>query len=68
MDKIIDGFGSNLVLITAIICYCIYEICALNKQPNRAAKYEELKLLNELREKKIITEDEFNDKKDELLG
>ena len=67
MDKIIEGIGSNIVLISAIICYTIYKIYALRKQPSKVEKYEELKLLNELREKGVITQEEFDDKKGDLL-
>lgn len=34
---------------------------------SRRKAYEELKLLNELREKRILTQEEFDEKKDELL-
>ena len=52
------------VWIVAIICYTLYQICALKRNPNR---YEELKTLHELREKGVITQQEFDDKKSELL-
>ena len=67
MDKIIEGIGSNIVVVIAIVCYAIYEICALRKQPTKAEKYEELKLLHDLLEKGVITQKEFDDKKSELL-
>ena len=67
MDEIIESFGSNIVVVMAIICYTIYEICALRKQPTKVEKYEELRLLNELREKGVITQAEFDEKKGELL-
>lgn len=35
---------------------------------SRRKNYEELKILNELREKCIITEEEFDEKKEELLS
>ena len=34
----------------------------------RKQNYHELKLLNELREKSIITQEEFDEKKEELLS
>ena len=68
MDKIVEGIGSNIVLVIVILCYTVYEICALTKQPGKAEKYEELKLLNDLREKCVITQEEFDEKKGELLG
>jgi hypothetical protein len=55
----------NLIWIVAIVCFTVYQIIALKKNPNR---YEELKALNELREKGVITQEEFDDKKAELLG
>ena len=67
MDKIMEGIGGNIIVVVGIICYTIYEICALRKEPTKTEKYAELKLLNELREKGIITQEEFNDKKGELL-
>ena len=67
MDKIIESIGSNIILVIAIICYTTYEICALRKKPTKVEKYKELSLLNELREKGVITQEEFDDKKGELL-
>ena len=67
MDSIIEGIGSNIVMVIAIVCYTVYEICALRKQPTKSDKYAELKLLNELREKDVITQQEFDAKKSELL-
>ena len=67
MEKIIDSIGSNLLFIVAVVCYTIYEIYALYKRPTKSERYEELKTLHELREKGVITEVEFNDKKGELL-
>jgi hypothetical protein len=34
----------------------------------RRKNYQELKILNELREKSIITQEEFDEKKEELLS
>jgi len=67
MDNIIEGIGNNIIIVIGIICYTIYEICTLRKEPAKLEKYAELKLLNELREKGVITEEEFKDKKGELL-
>jgi hypothetical protein len=55
----------NAVWIVAIICYTLYQIFALKRCPPRP--YEELKALNELREKGVITQQEFEAKKAELL-
>ena len=68
MDKIIEAIGSNLLFIIAIVSYTIYQICALKRSPTRSEKYAELQTLNELREKQIITQDEFDEKKAELLS
>lgn len=67
MDKIVEEIGSNILVIIAIVCYTVYEICALNKRPAKSQRYEELRTLNELREKGIITQEEFDEKKAELL-
>jgi len=67
MNTIIESIGSNIILVIAIICYTIYEISALRKQPTKVEKYKELSLLNELREKGVITQEEFDDKKGALL-
>ena len=67
MGKIIEAISSNIVIVIAIICYAIYEVCALRKQPTRAEKYAELKLLHELFQNGVITQAEFDSKKEELL-
>jgi hypothetical protein len=54
----------NAVWIVAIVCFTVYQIFALRRTPRR---YEELKALNELREKGVITQEEFEVKKAELL-
>lgn len=54
----------NLVVITAIVCFTVYQIFALRRSPHR---YEELKALNDLREKGVITQEEFDEKKAEIL-
>jgi hypothetical protein len=53
------------VWIVAIVCYTLYKIFELKRCPR---PYEELKALNELREKGVITQQEFDAKKSELLG
>jgi hypothetical protein len=54
----------NAVWIVAIVWFTVYQIFALRRTPRR---YEELKALNELREKGVITQEEFEVKKAELL-
>jgi len=68
MDKIFEGIGSNILVIVAIVCYTIYEICALKKRPSKSERYEELRTLNELHEKGVITQAEFDEKKTDLLS
>ncbi|MEY4489995.1 MAG: Short C-terminal domain [Verrucomicrobiota bacterium] len=67
MDTLIESIGSNMVPVVAIICYTVYKIVEISKQPTKAEKYKELTTLNELREKGIITQDEFDAKKSDLL-
>jgi hypothetical protein len=67
MDKLLNEIGGNIVFIIAIVCYTVYEICALKKRPPKSERYEELRTLNELREKGIITQEEFDEKKTSLL-
>jgi hypothetical protein len=54
----------NIVWIVAIVCFTVYQIFVLRRNPHR---YEELKALNDLREKGVITQEEFDDKKAQLL-
>lgn len=56
----------SAVWIVAIICYTIYQICAL-RPGSRRFNIEDLKALNELREKGVITQAEFEAKKAKLL-
>ena len=55
----------NIIWIVAIVCFTVYQIIAIRSKPNR---YEELKTLNELREKNVITQAEFEKTKSELLN
>jgi hypothetical protein len=67
MDKIIESIGSNIVLVIGIICFTIYMIWEPREHPTKVEKYEELRLLHELKEKGVITQEEFDEKKAELL-
>ena len=67
MDKIIDGTGSNIVVVIGIICSAIYQNFAPRTEPAKAEKYEELNLLHELLGKGGITREEFDAKKAGLL-
>jgi uncharacterized protein with GYD domain len=57
-------FMDNIIWIVVVLCFTTYQIMALRKNPNR---YEELKALHELKEKGVITQEEFDEKKSELL-
>lgn len=56
----------NLVWIVAIVCFTVYQIFVLRTHSRN--RYEELRTLNELREKGVITQQEFDEKKSELLN
>ncbi len=55
----------SAIWIVGIICYTVYQIIKLRAKP--ANRYEELKTLNELREKGVITQAEFDAKKAIIL-
>ena len=68
MNKLLDTISENFVLIFAILCFTTYEIVQfLGRSRSRLEKYNELKVLNELREKGVISQEEFDEKKEELL-
>ncbi len=55
------------VWIAAIVCFTVYQVTALRSRPPRGNRYEDLKTLYELCEKGVITKEEFEDKKEEIL-
>lgn len=67
MKTLMDKIGGDIIWIVAIICFTVYHIMKLRTKPNKYERYEELKTLNELREKGVITQEEFDEKKTELL-
>ncbi len=67
MEKLLESIASNIIIVVAIICYTVYAIFALRKKEESLEKYQELKILNELREQGVITQDEFDEKKADLL-
>jgi Short C-terminal domain len=67
MDTLFESIGNSLVPVVAIICYTVYKVIEISGRPTKAEKYKELITLNELREKGIITQAEFDAKKSGLL-
>ena len=71
MNKIIETFADHstwLFIFIPLLCFLFWD--AIESRWNaysRKKAYEELKVLNELREKGILTQEEFNEKKEELL-
>ena len=73
MSKIFDSLADNLSdwfpLIILFACMAAYwAITSRWEAYSRRKNYEELKILNDLREKAIITQDEFEEKKESLLN
>ena len=71
MNQLFDYIGAHstwLLPFVPLVCLVVYfAIQSRWDAYSRKKAYEELKLLNELREKSIITQEEFDEKKDELL-
>jgi hypothetical protein len=58
-------------LVTFIPLFCVLAWFAIESRweaYTRKSNYQELKILNELREKSIITQEEFDEKKEQLLS
>ena len=72
MNKIFDYIGAHsdwLLSFVPLLCVVVYfAIQSRWDAYSRRKAYEELKLLNELRERSIITQEEFDEKKGELLS
>jgi Short C-terminal domain len=72
MNKIFDDIAAIstwLVPFLPILCFVVYFAIESRWEAYvRRKSYEELKALNELREKSIITQEEFDEKKEELLS
>jgi len=71
MNKLLENIAEQsfwLLLFVPLLCFLIYEAIESRWESySRKKAYEELKLLNELREKNILTQEEFDQKKEELL-
>lgn len=66
---IISEFSGWLLFFVPFPCFLFYDAIESRWDAyTRRRNYEELKLLNELREKSIITQREFDEKKGQLLG
>jgi len=72
MDKIFDSIAAHsgwLLALAPFLCLVIYwAIESRWEAYTRRKNYEELKILHDLREKSIITQEEFDEKKAELLS
>ena len=72
MNKMFDyivAHSDGLVPFVPLLCVVVwFAIESRWEAYSRRKNYEELKILNELREKSIITQEEFDEKKEELLS
>ena len=72
MNKIFDYIAAHsgwLLAFVPFICMVVYfAIESRWEAYSRRKNYEELKILNELREKSIITQEQFDEKREELLS
>ena len=71
MNKILDTIADNsywLWVIVPFLCFGVWDAIESRWEAySRKKAYEELKQLNELREKGILTQAEFDEKKEDLL-
>jgi len=72
MDKIFDYLAVHSHWLTPFVpILFVFAYLAIEDRwaaYSRLRNYEELKVLNDLREKNVITQEEFNEKKEELLS
>jgi hypothetical protein len=69
MNQISNALSDWLPMIAAFACIAAYfAITSRWEAYTRRKNYEELKILNDLREKSIITQEEFDEKKEVLLN
>ena len=72
MNRMFDYIGAHsdwLLPFLPILCFVVYFAIESRWEAYvRRKNYEELKALNELREKSIITQEEFDEKKEQLLS
>jgi len=69
MFDYIGAHSDWLLPFLPILCFVVYFAIESRWEAYvRRKNYEELKALNELREKSIITQEEFDEKKEQLLS
>ncbi len=72
MNKMFDSIAAHSFWLLAIVPFlCLLVWFAIESRwaaYSCKGNYQELKILNELREKGIITQKEFDEKKEELLS
>jgi len=69
MNKLFDDISGWLVAFVPFFCLLVwFAIESRWDAYSRRKNYEELKILNELREKSIITQEEFDERKESLLS
>ena len=72
MNKMFDYIAAHsewLLAFVPLICLVVYfAIESRWEAYSRRKNYQELMILNELREKSIITQEEFEEKKEQLLS
>ena len=72
MNKIFDQVVAHsdwVVPFVPFLCVLVwFAIQSRWEAYSRRKNYEELKMLNELREKSIITQEQFDEKREELLS
>ena len=72
MNQLFDYIAAHsgwLLALAPLLCVLIwFAIESRWEADSRRKNYEELKILNELREKSIITPEEFDEKRAELLS
>ncbi len=72
MNKMFDHIAAHsdwLMPFVPVLCVVVwFAVDSRWEAYVRRKNYQELKILNELREKSIITQEEFNEKKAQLLS
>jgi hypothetical protein len=69
MNQISEALSDWSPIIVAFVCIAAYfAVTSRWEAYTRRKNYEELKILNDLREKSIITQEEFEEKKETLLS
>jgi len=69
MFEYIPAHSEWLLALAPFLCVLVwFAIDSRWEAYSRRKNYQELKILNELREKSIITQEEFEEKKEQLLS